>query len=224
LLIGGGSRRDPRRFDTFVKTLSAPGSRRGIVRLLAGLPLGMTLATALGDQTAVAEDLVATVPERVAVCSPVVTGTFSTTGNPRYAASFAPLQSGKLSRIQISLDKTEGSTGAFVVKLVSVESGNGFPGTTVLASKKVPNDRVPAGEFQTLVASFKMRHGFKLVQGTTYAVVVSRPNADASGWKVRFGENEKCTDTRFFFTGHPSAGFLEPGGGLDLLFSVFVSF
>jgi hypothetical protein len=215
---------DPQRFDTLVKILSAPGNRRGIVRLLAALPLGMTLAASRGDKTALAEGPVAAAPQRVAVCSPVLNDTFSTPGNPRYAASFAPLQSGKLSRIEISLDKDEGSSGDFVVKLLNVDPGNGFPGTKVLASKKVRNDRVRPGEFQTLVASFKKRHGFKLVQGTTYAVVISRPNADASGWRVRVGENEKCIDTRFFFTGQPSAGFLEPGGGIDLLFSVFVGF
>jgi hypothetical protein len=138
--------------------------------------------------------------------------------------SFAPLQSGKLSRTAISLDKDEGSTGAFVVKLLTVDSGNGFPGTKLLASMKVRNDRVRPGQLHTLVASFKKRHAVTLVQGTTYAVVISRPNADASGWRPRVATGDKCTDTRFFFTGQPSAGSSEPGGGIDLLFSVFVGF
>jgi hypothetical protein len=94
--------------------------------------------------------------------------------------SFAPLQSGKLSRTAISLDKDEGSTGAFVVKLLTVDSGNGFPGTKLLASMKVRNDRVRPGQLHTLVASFKKRHAVTLVQGTTYAVVISRPNFDLS--------------------------------------------
>jgi hypothetical protein len=63
-----------------------------------------------------------------------------------------------------------------------------------------------------------------LVQGTTYAVVISQPDADASGWRPRVVTGDTCTDTRFFFTARWSAGFVEPGGRLDLLFSVFVGF
>jgi hypothetical protein len=40
---------DPQRFDRLAKTLAAPETRRRIVRLLAALPLGVTLTTLLGD-------------------------------------------------------------------------------------------------------------------------------------------------------------------------------
>lgn len=46
---------DPQRFDTLVKSLSGSGTRRGIVRLLAALPLGVTLTTVLGQEEADAE-------------------------------------------------------------------------------------------------------------------------------------------------------------------------
>ena len=38
----------PRRFDRLAKTLSSQGTRRGMVHLLAGLPLGVTLVSLLG--------------------------------------------------------------------------------------------------------------------------------------------------------------------------------
>jgi hypothetical protein len=48
---------DPVRFDTLVKSLSTPGTRRGLVRLLAGLPLGVMLASVPGTApSATAED------------------------------------------------------------------------------------------------------------------------------------------------------------------------
>jgi hypothetical protein len=39
---------DPRHFDTLVKSLSSAGTRRGVVRRLAVLPLGVTLTALLG--------------------------------------------------------------------------------------------------------------------------------------------------------------------------------
>jgi hypothetical protein len=40
---------DSERFDTLVKTLFTPATRRGLVRRLTALPLGLTLASLLGD-------------------------------------------------------------------------------------------------------------------------------------------------------------------------------
>jgi hypothetical protein len=48
---------DSRRFDALTKTLAHTGTRRGIVRLLTTLPLGVTLTTLLGERPdATAED------------------------------------------------------------------------------------------------------------------------------------------------------------------------
>jgi len=41
---------DPVHFDSLTKTLSASGTRRGFVRLLAALPLGMMLVSVFGDE------------------------------------------------------------------------------------------------------------------------------------------------------------------------------
>jgi hypothetical protein len=41
---------DPVRFDTMTKSLSTAGTRRGLVRLLAALPLGLTLTAVFGDR------------------------------------------------------------------------------------------------------------------------------------------------------------------------------
>ena len=62
----------------------------------------------------------------------------------------------------------------FVVKLVDGNPATGFPGTTGLASEKIPNRRVRAGVHQTLVARFKKRRPTAPVQGTISAVVISR--------------------------------------------------
>ena len=40
---------DPRRFDSLTKSLFSPGTRRGIIRLLAALPLGVVIASRVGD-------------------------------------------------------------------------------------------------------------------------------------------------------------------------------
>src|SRR5215218_3098412 len=48
---------DPLRFDALTKALAAAGTRRGLVRLLAALPLGVTLGARRGDgPAATAED------------------------------------------------------------------------------------------------------------------------------------------------------------------------
>jgi len=50
---------DSERFDTLAEALAQPGTRRGVVRLLAALPLGATLAALSGhapDATANDDD------------------------------------------------------------------------------------------------------------------------------------------------------------------------
>src|SRR5215213_12021869 len=48
---------DPRRFDTLARTLAAAGTRRGLLRLLAALPLGVAVVSLFDDAPdATAED------------------------------------------------------------------------------------------------------------------------------------------------------------------------
>ena len=75
----------------------------------------------------------------------------------------------------------------FVVKLVDGNPATGFPGTTGLASEKIPNRRVRAGVRETLVARFKKRRPTAPVQGTISAVVISRVAGESSGFKLRVG-------------------------------------
>src|SRR4051794_6662024 len=53
---GGRSRMDPQRFDTLVKSLSAAGTRRGMLRLLAAVPVAGGLVALLAPEEGAGKD------------------------------------------------------------------------------------------------------------------------------------------------------------------------
>jgi len=178
-------------------------------------------AIVVGTFTLAVPSPVAATPQQTAICSPAIAGSTSSIGNPRYAATFLAGVSGKLSQVEIHLDNTAGSVGAFVVKLQAVDPSTGEPTSKVLATRKVLADSVPGGLNVTLVARFKKRHTTKLVQGLQYAVVISRPTGDTNDWALPDATGNLCPDSRFFVSQEQSGPFQE-SASTDVLFTVFV--
>jgi hypothetical protein len=208
---------EARRFDAITRLLAVPAHRRvvlgaAVIGGMLGRPATPAPVRAAAQQTA--------------VCDASGASNFGSSGNPRYAETFTAAVGGKLSRINITVDKAVGSTGDFVVALHAVDPATGFPTDNVLARKKVANSNVPEDSFVIVQARFKKRKTTKLVKDQTYAVVISRPNANdnGAGSAVRVDTGNPCADSRFFFSPQLTGAFQEPGGGVDMLFEAFVGF
>ena len=158
-------------------------------------------------------------------CDASPNGNFAFSGNPRFAATFAAAKGGRLSRLEITIDKTVGSTGDFVVQLLAVNQDTGEPTNTILAAKKIPNDKVPEGQLQTVAAHFKKRKTTKLVPGTLYAAVITRPNGSGTqhDFAARTSSPDSCLDNRFWVSGTQTGSFAE-FANVDMPFTAFVGF
>ena len=208
-----------RRFDALTRLLAVPAHRRALLR-------GAVMGGIVGRLTAPAP--AGAVAQQTAVCDPVTDAPFTESPNPRFAETFVAAVGGKLSRVEITIDKTPGTSGDFVVRLHTVDPASGIPTNKVLASKKVANSNVPAGQNVVLTAKFKKRKTTKLAQGSRYAVVISRPNAnvDDGGFAIRRAGGDPCTNKNFFYSTDQTNGFsgTDPALGIDMLFEAFVGF
>jgi hypothetical protein len=202
-------------FDSLTKTLSTPGTRRALVR-------GAVMGGIFGRLAAPSP---ASASQRTGVCGPTATGNVSARGNPSFAETFIAEVGGKLSRVDIIIDKAVGSTGDFVVKLHAVDPATGVPTDTVLAHKTVANSSVTEGDTVLLEARFKKRKTTKLLAGTTYAVVVSRPQGSGQehDFAVRVATGDPCVNKRFFASAEGTGPFNETVS-TDMLFEAFVGF
>jgi hypothetical protein len=198
------------------RLLAVPAHRRAILR-------GALVGGILGRLAAPGS--VSAVPQVAGVCDVDGDGVIDTFDNPRFAESFTAAVSGKLSEIQIRIDKTAGTTGDFVVQLRAADPVSGEP-TKVLASKRVANGSVAEGEKVIVQARFKKRNTIKLVQDKRYAVVISRPHGsgDHAGFAARFAVDNPCDGDSFFFSEQQSGPFTPGQVNTDMPFAVLVGF
>jgi hypothetical protein len=97
--------------------------------------------------------------------------------NDRYAQNFTPLRSGQLVEAAFIAYKEEGTTGDFVMQLLTVDQ-YGVPTSTVLASAMRPNASVPPGFGGKDWLIFTFDAPAKVTAGKTYALAIGRPGVD----------------------------------------------
>lgn len=131
----------------------------------------------------------------------------------RAAQVLRTTRGGRLSRIQIHIDKPAESTGDYVVQLLRVDAADApwHAALDILAATSIPNVDVPAGE-SLLTAGFA---GPLLAAETDYAVAVGRV-----GNQIRIGTVAGTTCGGQLFSAHGLEPF-EPSNS-DLVVSVFV--
>jgi hypothetical protein len=131
----------------------------------------------------------------------------------RAAQVFRTTRGGRLSRVQVHIDKPNGSTGDYVVQLLRVNNSDTplHAPLDILAATTVADADVPTGESQ-LTASFA---GPFLEAETDYAVAVGRV-----GNQVRIGTVSGTTCGGQIFSAHGLEPF-DPSNS-DLVVSGFV--
>lgn len=131
----------------------------------------------------------------------------------RAAQVFRTTRGGRLSRIQIHIEKPAGSTGDYVVQLLRVDNTDTplHAPLDILAATSIPDADVPTGESQ-LTASFAGPH---LEAETDYAVAVGRV-----GSQVRIGTVTGTTCGGQIFSAHGLEPFAPSNS--DLVVSVLV--
>jgi hypothetical protein len=144
-------------------------------------------------------------------------GSHETGGNSRVAQTFTANRGGSLRLIEVAITKPPGTSGDYVVQLLTVQ-GNGVPSNgpaAVLAAVTIPDAGVPEGE-TTLSASFA---GTALLANALYAAAVVRPESvGPADLTVRTRQGVACAGQLFaegaLFTAVPE---------LDMIVSAFVA-
>lgn len=136
--------------------------------------------------------------------------------NGRIAQAFTAIQSGDLVRADLELSDSIGLLGDYILHLAPVDAF-GFPTNAVLASASLPGEQVPNGVIS--VATFTFVQPAKVVAGTQYALVLSRPEVGIEAWVGR--NDNACTGRTFTSDGlaSPFVGFAQ---NIDLIFATFV--
>jgi hypothetical protein len=201
------------RFDALSRWLACRTHRRALVGGAVAASAASTLATSIP---------VVAARRQAATCSPATVTNHGSSGDPRYAASFVAGAAGKLSQVEIGLETFAAAEGDFIVQLFAADPTTGKPTGKARASRTVPGE-LPPNSKVTLVARFKKRRTTRLVQGTQYVVVVSRPGVAGNTWAVQVGTGDPCADSQFFSSPGQSSDFTERVGE-DLVFTVFVGF
>jgi hypothetical protein len=131
----------------------------------------------------------------------------------RAAQVFRTTRGGQLSRVQVHIDKPNGSTGDYVVQLLRVDNSDTplHAPLDILAATTITDTDVPAGE-SLLTANFS---GPRLEAQTDYAVAVGRV-----GNQVRIGTVPGISCGGQLFSAHG----LEPfdANNTDVVVAVFV--
>ena len=170
--------------------------------LLAVAALAMPVSAAAAQETAAAS------------CPPPRAGTVEGSGGFRWAQTFSPSLSGRLTRAEIDTYKS-GTAGNYIVQVMGV-AGTGAPDNTVLASSTVP-DSMPGGFF-TLNAVFNTPAAVAV--GKSYALVITRPGSSS----VEVGYRPGCPGA--FYYAIPAStdwGHNPAGPEDDMIFTAFVT-
>jgi hypothetical protein len=132
----------------------------------------------------------------------------------RVAQVFRTTRGGRLSRIQIHINKEADSTGDYVVYLMRVDNTDTplHQPLDILAATSIPDSDVPAGE-SLLTANFA---GPRLEAQTDYAAAVGRV-----GEQIDVGTVSGTTCGGQIFSAHGLEAF--DSGSSDLVVSVFVA-
>ncbi len=142
-------------------------------------------------------------------------------GDDRYAQSFAPVLEGKLSRVRVKVRKCEGATGAYILQLVKMVGGNPDP-DPANALAKIRNCNVRPGLERTLTYDFVMDKAGKVLAGTEYAFIITRPGSD--NLTVFFGDQNLCPGQRFFFNATAEQFAVMEMGNDDFFYDDFVGY
>jgi hypothetical protein len=107
-------------------------------------------------------------------------------GEDRVAQTFLASRGGALRQLQVAIHKYPETRGDYVLQLVAVVEGKGYPSPSpldVLAAVTIPDAVVPDGN-AVLTGAFS---GPILEAGRQYAAVVSRPRSESLATRIREG-------------------------------------
>jgi hypothetical protein len=207
---------DGRRFDRWAVSFAAhKRHRRGVLRAITGVALAGRLVPLAGSNEAAADKRGRR--KLTAECAgPPDTTTTYDDGDVRLAQTFTANLGGPLSRIRLTLHKEEGSSGDWLVRISPVD-GSGRPTAEVLAESTINDALLPPGDLLLLV-DFGKSKAAKLIEGTSYALVVSRPGASQVGLRTRSGN--PCSGAFFV----DCRGTFQTVSGIDLPLLAYVGF
>lgn len=133
----------------------------------------------------------------------------------RIAQTFTAIRSGELLRADLLLTVPTDSPDDFVLHLAPLDAF-GFPTNQVLAATSLAAVPSPVGD--ATVQTFTFQQPAKVVSGTTYALVLSRPEVGVR-WEGHFGN---ACPGRAFKSIDRTAPFTKVGFSADLIFATFV--
>jgi hypothetical protein len=154
-----------------------------------------------------------------ATCSVVETTGFEVNPNQRLAQTFTAGANGPLVRAELLIAKSQGSVGDYFLQLGTVDPF-GLPTNEVSASTSVENSNVPDGE-STVIFTFPTP--FPVVEGTRYALVLTRTGPDLFSWR---GTGDDPCAGQAFTSPDLTAPFVPFGSSAtfdrDFVFTTFV--
>jgi hypothetical protein len=222
---------DDSQFDTISRVLISSHARRGLTRLLAGLAasgslvlVGRPVATAKHKKHRKKHRRTASPPISPPSPLPVLTYqcpgpeqlVVQSTTTARCAQTFMATRSGALAQIQFAVLNAAGSSGDYLVELLTV--ANDVPTNFVLAGVSISNPAGPAGP-ATMTASFA--GGPPLVAGTLYAAAISRPGG-IGFLALDARTNGACSGRGFRQAVSGSGDFAELTGPVEFITAVTV--
>jgi hypothetical protein len=202
------------RFDGLTRSLSAAASSRR--RLLTGVA-GGALGGLFGHPGV---EVKAGTRKKTASCT-ADNGFIAGDGDDRYAQSFTPSVGGKLSRVRVKVRKFEGTTGEYILQIVSMVGGKPDPDpANAFATAKIRNGEVRPGLERTLTFTFAKDRAARVQAGTEYAFIVTRPGS--TNLTVFQQSLNPCAGQAFFFDA--TAGQFAAMGTADFHFAAFVGY
>ena len=133
----------------------------------------------------------------------------------RIAQTFTAIRGGELVRADLLLTLPTSSPDDVVLHLAPLDAF-GFPTNQVLAATSLAVAPSPAGD--TTTQTFTFQQPAKVVAGTTYALVLSRPELGVT-WE---GHSGNACPGRAFKSIDRTAPFTKVGFGADLIFATFI--
>jgi hypothetical protein len=231
---------DATRIDALVRSLSAPSSRRGLLRGASATALALAATRLPADTEAKKKkkgkkkknrkqdstnqppisppSTPATAPytKTDAVCPGPSNDAFGIVDlNARLAQTFTAIASGPLVSAELRLTEPAGSTGDYVLRLSPIDAA-GIPTNTVLAETQVADGNVPNGQS---TVTFDFANPASVEAGVSYALVVTRPGSNQLVWVGQTGN--ACTGTAFMSPSQDAA-FIAVGN-IDFTFTTYVT-
>jgi hypothetical protein len=218
-------------FDRLTRTLATEASRRRFGGLLLALGLGSSAGLGLLGAAETAAKRKKHKKKHKNKGKPKVrpdagcagpTTTFAGYGDDaRFAQTFSPLRSGKLTAARFPVSKDVGSTGDYVLHLAAVDGAFvGFPTNTVLATATLPNSAVPDGQS---APKFFFETPPTVAAGTIYALILARPGG--SQMEALLTSDSGCHGGgAAFFSVTQSGAFSPIAGSFDFDHAPFQTF